>query len=847
MAMSSDLIIGFVLGFAVLVISLLALFEVFGSADCDHLATQSGLQIKYAIDAAASDDMPVYQNSDVPSEPEYYKTAPIRLCQKQSTYSYFLQYFGGFPEYMIYHEEFPEYSPVGWSEGYPWNGGYANSFVFWTATRTAYGAFKYLSAVKATGTWNIIQLMRTGYRNLNKKEIEFAADILLDLEKVDKRFADMAVEITDGRAVAHALTETNSEIIHEGLTDSGLITGKYTKAGKLELNKNPMDVTLSVKTFNSKLKKYEMDDVPVYALKDNDGKILRWSIEPEKDMKKLTFVPADTFENYIAELEASGAKKQAEAWKAIYALPGEYDPKDVYDWKDLDEGIRSTQHYLKSGLKARIRHNKYFDYIENLEYRTKGTVISAPSMKAFGDAMAELCEENDNFLENFIKPTISERTKIKNNLFKAVGLTTEEKLTKKQTVNAIRSMYDKLSGQSFVPKDFLYNIRKAGMEIFEEDASLATEAVENNWVDFVSGFKKILGDDDYQDFIDTLGGDDIMIKQWMNDMRKHVPAEAVSGGFDLSRKITFETHVNKEHFYWIFDNYEIDDLAKKELGLMFGFLEQNTDTLPVDIPRYLGKGRVRRLIFNRYEGYLTPSSWTYKGLIAQEITEGCKGNSICVYSHDAEITESPYYLDEHVDDFDVRVWRPVSPMLDTVRYVSSFGAIAYTGGSVKDIKVTKTLAGMSAVDLYFEALNAVPEHPRFYVVSPCFAIAKVWKTIYNGKQTIFVKPEKIKMEEKASNYCYADQELINQYTLVWIGTDVLDIVLTYFSAGSYPLLSKIVSFTDPAELAQVGAEMVLAWPGYPWEDMSYTVMDSESGQIGYNEMLEKLKTDGFDY
>jgi hypothetical protein len=149
-------------------------------------------------------------------------------------------------------------------------------------------------------------------------------------------------------------------------------------------------------------------------------------------------------------------------------------------------------------------------------------------------------------------------------------------------------------------------------------------------------------------------------------------------------------------------------------------------------------------------------------------------------------------------------------------------------------------------------LKQVPSHPRFYVVSPCFGMAKIWKTKYNGEKTIFIKIDKFDLNDTASNYCYADENLINTYGEIWFLSTVGQVVESVASwglkkaaqeAGRMTLsqtFAKTVLNWDPVLLAQSFAEAYISWPGWPFKSLTFESMTSETAgksTIGFGSKL----------
>lgn len=112
---------------------------IFGAPSCAHLANQTALQLKFAINEVADDSFPSFDPKNPkftePTNSYYYTSVPIRLCQQYGTQAFFMSFFGGMPEYQIYYEHFPEGGGGMWNEAYPWSGGAATSFIFWAGMR----------------------------------------------------------------------------------------------------------------------------------------------------------------------------------------------------------------------------------------------------------------------------------------------------------------------------------------------------------------------------------------------------------------------------------------------------------------------------------------------------------------------------------------------------------------------------------------------------------------------------------------------------------------------------------------------------------------------------------------
>jgi len=590
------------------------------------------------------------------------------------------------------------------------------------------------------------------------------------------------------------------------------------------------------------------------------GDIINWGTDPsllKKGFKEYTVNPAEEFKKYIEELKSTGAKKQAELLESIYKVP---DPDVLANLKTIDDfanGWADTKFYQKidAGFFEVVKET--IKRIELAGYNVEITTLMPIEVLSIGEAIADMVDDDD-FYEQIVKPILSSRTKIKDKIITWFNLADEKQIKNHHVKEYMRNLYNTMSGIVFLPEESVYNIVRTSTDVIRDNVKdVWRSTTGKDWTFWEPKIKAKLGDEYYESLINKLGEGDVIkgttkLQGIVDSIRIQVTNEDKVAG-EIVDIVSFEKNVFKEHLKWV--DVEVSagsDIGLEELGLLTGFFEQNTDTMPIELPeRYLRK-TVKRIVFMRASAFVTPTSWIYKGILATQMTAGCEGNSICLYSHGAETPESPYYLEKDADKFSIRVWRPVDPLLNYGRVITSVGASLATGVTVdktgnRIFTATKTVGGAAALTAFQSALMWIPEHPRFYVVSPCFAIAKVWKTEYENKDTIFVKPDKIDMEGKASNYCYADQELVNRFMIIWLATDVLNVVEAVFSTGSSSMIKSVVSQADFANLIQIVTEAASCWPGYPYKDMTYDIMQSEVGSAAYNDLAQQLKEEGFDY
>jgi len=844
MGMGIHIIIMIVLSVATFATVLLVLFQVFGAPTCTSLAEQTALQLKYAIDDVSKDSFPIYTGSDVPLDPTYYKAVPIRLCQEYGEYSYWLQFFGGFPQYQVYYEMFPETGFVPgsqhlWNEAYPWSGGAASSFAFWGAMRIGTAFVKYVSLAMEYDTWKIaliIHRVRTKAQVIREwNYIRKTIDHALTLDEFLKKRGEYLEYLNthDANLFGIMIKKGDTESLFTAQGDAGLLL--VNNKGEVLFDGDTGKSILSDDFMEMKARIQEPTGVferQIYIKRDA-GKVTDMKVDDGTGIIPTGFEvwkvkPSEEFKKYANELERLGLKKQADLFKEVYAFPDDVPSPLRMTLKELPKGVEGTAWYKTIDKSFWKKIQRTFQELKEAGYNLEATTLTPVEALALGEALKEMAE-NPEFLELILKTDIGIRTKVQNAIMKKSGLASPEDIRKIHITDFIGTLSDNAGFTASLHKDSTLNIWRMVANKFKESVFFEDPFKYDNTFDLpiyqlwrarlVSG----LGEEQVNKFEIELG--EMGIVKIIHKARESItPEEFADPSLIRQNPFPYEKRIFKEYFMDMMEKLKSNDpdvveKAIKEQGIIIGFLEQNTDTLPISVGMKGIRREVRRLVVIRGSAFVTPTSWIYKGILATQITEGCLGNSICLYDHAAESPESPYYLDESADKFDVRVWRPVNPLYH--------------------------FAGVEAMMMW------VSEHPRFYVVSPCFAIAKIWKTNYIGIDTIFVKPEKVDMKGEASNYCYADEELINQYTAIWFASDVWNIIESYFTAGTATgvklLIKSIIKYGDPSNLVEILAEMAVSWPGYPYKSMNYDTMQSEAGQTAFNDLLRQLKKDGFDY
>jgi hypothetical protein len=289
----------------------------------------------------------------------------------------------------------------------------------------------------------------------------------------------------------------------------------------------------------------------------------------------------------------------------------------------------------------------------------------------------------------------------------------------------------------------------------------------------------------------------------------------------MIKNIVIELNKTNSTFYGAADNEDIKNMIESQLGMIIGLFKMSDNAAPITLwPRSPMK-LIETMVFTPVKAFFAPNSWLGKGLILTQMTQKCRGNSMCLYVQASQY-EGPYYMDENVTDYTVRVWRPIT---------------------------WQQYAGLTAIEMH------IPAHPRFYVVSPCFAVAKVWRTTYDGNPTVFVDPIRVDLHGEKSNYCYADTNLVNAYVGIWAAADaarIAAIILSWgvesghigVSEGVSKVAGWINKWIDPITIAQSIGEAAISWPGYPYSDLNYTDMQQGSKYFDeYTKISEAIQSE----
>lgn len=876
-----DLAIEMVITVIIFFIIAYAFVSIFGAPTCESAANQTAMNLKNAINEVVENRSsfdPGDPGSTEPDDPMYYTTVPIRLCQQKVPYAYILQFLGGMPEYQIYYEHFPEGGWL-WNEAYPWSGGAGSTLLFWGVMRGAYGLGKLAGSMTTLyGGWKTINflkftkevlewksavgpgmvrggtLMQGGWKLLwERLLVSLSPPKFIQSGRQLKNITDVVNEIG---ANYNIKAMGDSELANaQGDPDAGTLT--YEAVGDKIVLKNqeiPLLISRTVPDGNG----YKVETKKVYVRCDGCGGVLvpeqaEWDDVQEVDTSQTI---SDT--NYVL-LTVNPSQQMKDIYDSTKDSQPETAKQINEDFAFDNTGSFTSDNASNSSFMKRInaanedRINTIKNYLESNSYN-KDTADNEHTMQTSNEILwrVRAIENITNSPPNDVIGTYSGNQvfaqEFKDDIL--IPMLKYDDLYKiKDKIRSYASMYDIIISPEVKPEDAAKVLRamwenEGGGVVFYNEGDLTNvfvrikDALVNSNMaplavgDIVDKVKKLNNFDTYFGKYENNWGRITDIATDLQNIYNSIYSTLATQqekynnfSFELElymiKNIVIELNKTNNSFYGVTDNDEIETMIENQLGMIIGLFKMSDNAAPITLwPRSPIK-QIAEMVFMPVGSFLAPNSWLGKGLILTQMTQKCRGNSMCLYVQASQY-EGPYYMDENVTKYTVRVWRPIT---------------------------WQQYAGLTAIEMH------IPAHPRFYVVSPCFAVAKIWKTTYGGNPTVFVDPIRVNLHGEKSNYCYADTNLVNSYVEIWAAADaarVAAIILSWgvasgeigVSEGIQKVAGVINKWVDPITLAQSIGEAAISWPGYPYSDLNYTDMQQGSKYFDeYAKLSEAIQSE----
>lgn len=768
---------------AVIIFIVLAMmfFSVFGSTECDKLSNTTAIELTNAINKVALEyGVEPWTGGGVPTndKPDNFISVPIRLCEKNMINSFAAQFEAQQPTYILTYEIFPE-AGYAWSESQPFSGGAAESVLNYLIMSRGIKALTYASkyvtkAIKKAGSWIKTAIFKGGFSLLGVKITKFLDEAKNNrvIKWILKRFRSSAAQ----------------EPIEESIDD--LENGKYYKSkwkGLIEnFKKLIKDEDLDEERALVKLGVYK-EGPEGLALRGLDGRI---TVAEEYRGFILNFI----------ENKGEGAEAFAKGLNIPPRFPWlstRIERIQANYWQPLKNRIKtwwqksSIKHYLydapkdfykriKGGYQnAKSKFNEIFNYKDGM---TDTKIIQ----EEIGIVTGIAKENNEEILQGMKKNF----DKFKDEL---EDLYQGNKIF--QSADDITSADVDLYIDSFKKWGNLNDLTKFNPREIDliDQSSLAQRKMGNNLRNIAKEVED--GTVSYEDFV-NVGGEWSMANAWddLPRSQKDKLINMASSGYTQNGQplLMAESEVKKAYEYarmsmaneGLFDRtimfdaagkLRVNQLVKKAERVeremlsasykmysgysterIIGFLSMPYITNPSALDKIPRSAKIIGteawqtftrgvwLDTNRIGQQYDPitgkiplsiaalnvlqSSYNVKQALKKEsqIQEGgCASQSICKLqrgkAEGPTETATAYLLDRKVpSSINVKLWRQ-NP---------SVGAGELFG------LAERTPAGINTA--LFS--TSVTENPRFYVASPCFATAKVWKD--ESKNTVFVSIDK---------------------------------------------------------------------------------------------------------
>ena len=414
-----ELIWNIVMMVSVFILVATILFYTFGSPECESYANKTARDLKDAINRVADPAFPTYTGDDVPSDPRYYSTSLVTMCQQNTAWSWIIQFWGGVPEYQIYYEQFPEGFFSGgagmWTESYPWSGGAGSSLVFWGVLRAGTAAFKGLKYTNAvwSGAKSAVKLAKvTGEvgetvsksveRNLLERMLtdpeEFEKELLKNPEIIANKISfatfSNAMKDEEGAVVITAMKDSEFLVPDEAIITKEIPAGTTIAGEKVCSGDGPCQIKFVSKVvkednkiklpINNKEIPYTFTDKneKFYVFfKDADSGGIQFSktmTPPENGYTLLTYNPAESFKYYVDNIATPEEKTYL---KGIYAVDWENSPDakliEFSETSTVSEDALKNSDLKKTGLvnwlktgweKIEVNYAKYAKNYNTGEY-----------------------------------------------------------------------------------------------------------------------------------------------------------------------------------------------------------------------------------------------------------------------------------------------------------------------------------------------------------------------------------------------------------------------------------------------------------------------------------------------
>ena len=720
-----------------LIIGLGIFNAIFAQPELDQMAQQSAHAMADAINAAA--DLPFTTQEPTLDQETLYAVAPIRFGDPINLLTGWNSAWQGTePRYEMFFEKFPDAQPMGfattWTESYPWSGGMGSQLMFYGVMRFGLGTKigrKILSApvvlpFKAIykGYKFFDSLPSRLYHSMNKGQAKFGVkwitrylqknpDSLLNA-RLKLKWADMATNSLYKKQFAQITNYHLANLAAETAVDQG--------------------------TLNKKLAKNIANQVMEGRLVHDADGLLKIDIN---DMSKSQYQRLRAFRDALPNTRkgyqiAADELSFRDQFDSFFKTP----PTDSYTWLKMKNWWKEAVNYKVTDWVSRRKTYKVMkDYQMNARIKIFEIKYGNKLMK---DSMVLSSEDTATFYKAMNKKLSKLSPEAQQKLAMQLSDSFEDQSKIIRIFDDINSAQRYTETMLAIPDSPHYNAQRMVNKLRQSDV---LEQIQANHKTTFNGL-----DPDFRLKITDIcneNGIDNPAQFW----NKKVYNQYGKFGFEGVQNHLYERAFDQA----IKDPAELAKLSDAMLG--------NYETSNVWKAGQAAGNWGKNFVMFDFGKYKNP--FWHGAYVTQQAAENQIGNlgvdtsNSVVFMQGAEGMVIP--LDEEVDDYEVKLYRPKPGADDGV-----FPVHVQTG-------------------LFYAS---IVNNPRYYTVSPCFGIAKVWKEpSETAKGTIYVKIDKLcdVGDDECPNYCYATNDLIwgkinenSETTPVW---------------GNEPFYSGVASFS----------------------------------------------------
>jgi hypothetical protein len=761
------------------------LFSMFGSTECDKLSNTTAIELSNAISKVAlGDGVSPWNNDSIPSDDktDQYEIVPIRLCEKNRMSAFSALFSAQNPSYILTYQTFPEAS-FSWSESQPWSGGAGQSLMNFAVMKYGmkFGTYAGKYAVKlgksginlikiginlgasavlgrigyVIDNSRIIKLLRSVYKRIRSavgKPVEEEIDARLNVKYYGGRFTKWKSLVGDLKndIMSNKLSEEEA-LVKAGIIEGGrdASTGKYTATiinGQYQVNDNYKQfmsvwISNSGETADAAKAMYHMSPSRLGSALEKFKTSIHWypfkTAVKEWWNRRWIANAYGKAKNFVQNIQDNirGLKEDVNSW---------INHEDSTLLSDVPRDIGQRTTYMETHLsETRVEIEKSFDEFKPyLEKVIPGKVFNSIDDLTDEELILFLRKGQRYYITSGLVYTLTrEQQELSGLLAKGMGETFEERAKLiREAVNAGR------------PNDANKMLREVQLIGQEFDAtSLEQQALLNKYVKGYTGTLDPARSQEAWEYLRAsaykngmmetgAGMPDVGMINLATQEFTRFDTKKLNKFVDSSSKVRNEMNDASIRFskqnvpqYAISDFMLAPVLTDTSNNVLKSLVSYGWKRTKRGV--WLDYNRIGQSIVSPYN--LIPGDYAAKTSLqkASQIQEGgCTQNAICriVRGGVEGPTESAssFTLDRDVPSgLKVQLWRPNPGALDRIP------------------------AGINTILL---KMFGPKEDPNFYVVSPCFGMAKVWKN--NNTNTVYVTIEK---EKKCNVNCSQPNITVN--------------------------------------------------------------------------------------